>query len=68
MTQSEILKRASAEMNRRLKSYVDVAWFIEENPDEQLETILTLRQLELEGIIRVTEREPYNIISCFVLT
>ncbi|MEC9927554.1 hypothetical protein [Escherichia fergusonii] len=64
----EILILARDEMARRNKSYVDVAWFPKENPDEKLETIMALRQLELEGKIRVKDRAPHNIISCFVLT
>ncbi|EEC7407837.1 hypothetical protein D4L89_RS21430 [Escherichia coli] len=68
MTKYQILKLAQTEMNSRLKTYVDVAWFPEETPDEELETIEALQQLEQEGMIRATDKAAYNIISCFVLT
>lgn len=66
MKKNEVLKASRIEMSRRLKSYVDVAWFPEEAPDEQLETVMSLRQLEREGKIRVTDRATNNIILCFV--
>lgn len=54
-------------MTRRSKAHVDTAWFSDETSDKQADTITALRELEREGKIRVTDRAPNNIISCFVL-
>jgi hypothetical protein len=67
MNKSEVITASRVEMTRRSKAHVDTAWFPDETSDEQLETITALRQLEREGKIRVTDRAPNNIISCFVL-
>lgn len=67
MKKNEVLEFARSEMSRRSKAHVDAAWFPNETADEQSETITALRQLEREGKIRVTDRAPNNIISCFVL-
>ncbi|WP_312990900.1 hypothetical protein [Atlantibacter hermannii] len=68
MNKNEILKVSLQAMTLRRKYYVDVAWFIEEDFDEQLETQIVLQQLERDGKIKVTDRSAYNIISCFLLT
>lgn len=67
MNKSEVLTTSRVEMTSRSKAHVDTAWFSDETSDEQADTITALRELEREGKIRVTDRAPNNIISCFVL-